>query len=420
MRTTLRATAPISNKMATASGGTGSGEPDMVLVGELLEEISRRPPAVAARKLLVEHYISVGWLDAAAENANELKRLAPTDSDVIAFLAILSKKPEPPAPTPQSRAARAQTPLSSRPPMKPTRKPIPESTVKLPGNLDSARQDLSQGYTALRHKAKSLLIDLLHLQALQKKNGLPQSQNTARIRAIVEGRNANSTVSAGPPGSARSVARKIQADPDKGTELAISDLEDMMKWLREPHGKPSGVDDDTVRDALVKRMHSLESALPDSINFYPELAFMHVQHENLQKNYVNDETMLGDAVKDIPRENFLVTEDNYAWDMDELAQAITANGGVMRNPLSRQLFTPKDIRGIVQHPLGKRLAALQLEQHEMSKGVRDETITQLEKLAKLLLDDQSSDALPSRHAVDEFLAYIATRKSAFHNLATRV
>ena len=43
---------------------------------------------------------------------------------------------------------------------------------------------------------------------------------------------------------------------------------------------------------------------------------MHVEHEHLERNYVNDETMLGDEVKDIAREDFYVTEDNYAWSMD--------------------------------------------------------------------------------------------------------
>jgi hypothetical protein len=68
--------------------------------------------------------------------------------------------------------------------------------------------------------------------------------------------------------------------------------------------------------------------------------------------------MLGDEVSDIPRANFYVTEDNYAWDMDELAQAITANEGIMRNPLSKEIFTSKDIKGILLHPLGQGLGAL--------------------------------------------------------------
>jgi hypothetical protein len=101
----------------------------------------------------------------------------------------------------------------------------------------------------------------------------------------------------------------------------------------------------------------------------------------------------------------------------ELVQAIQANGGVLRNPLSRDMFTPKDVKGILLHPAGRALAALRVEQHEMSKGVRSETISQMEKLSTILLADQTSDTLPSRKAVDEFLLYIATRKPYLMTIA---
>lgn len=395
-----------TSQMAT-SGLAGSGEPDMVLVGELLEEISRHPKEIGARKLLVEHYIAIGWLDAAKDIADELQRLAPADTDVVEYLNILNKKPDP-VPEPLHPAGPAKTSKTATSRRSVIRKPV-RPAVQLPANLESTKKDLAQGYTALRQRAKFFLGDILHLQKLQKPSTVSNFKNTSKVQAVADGRRDETViVKISSPGSVRSVARLIQASPDNATELAIKDLEDMMNWLREPKGVASGVDDDTVRAALVKRVQSLESALPENLKFSPQIALMHVEHENLEKNYVNTETMLCDEVKDIPRENFWVTEDNYAWDMEELVQAITANGGVMRNPLSRQMFTPTDIKGIVWHPKGKQLAALQVEQQEMSKGVRPETITQMENLAKILLDDQSSDTLPSRHAVDEFMAYIAT------------
>jgi hypothetical protein len=64
------------------------------------------------------------------------------------------------------------------------------------------------------------------------------------------------------------------------------------------------------------------------------------------------------------------------------------------------------------------LAALGVEQREMSKGVRAETITQMERLAAILLEDQSSDTVPSRVAVDEFLAYIATCMYSFATISS--
>lgn len=401
---------------------SGTGNPDMVLISELLEEISRRPPAIGARKLLVEHYIAVGWLDAAMDNAKELKTLNPGDADVAQFLQILQKKPEPPA------VERKPVSVASAPPLAEVRewdpraarykkKMVPKVTKKidaapidLNGNVEAAQQDFAQGYMALRTRAKYVLKDLLRLQALQKKAGLPQSKNLAKIEAIAEGQKGRTQVKAGPPGSVRSVARTIQNNPKEAATLIMTDLEDTMTWTRSPYGKPSGATDDTVRDALVKRKTALEAALPEDLKHHCDLSLMHIEHEALSRNYANTETMLGDDVKDIPRSNFLVTEDNYAWDMDELVQAVRANSGVLRNPLSKEMFTPKDIKGILSHPLGQCLAALAVEQHQMSKGVRMETIEQMERLATVLLEDQSADTIPSRKAVDEFLAYCALCK----------
>ncbi|KAM0794146.1 hypothetical protein BDR22DRAFT_815672 [Usnea florida] len=135
---------------------------------------------------------------------------------------------------------------------------------------------------------------------------------------------------------------------------------------------------------------------------------MHAEHEILCKKYTNDETMYGDAVVDIPRERFWASEDGYAWDMDELAQAITSGGGVMRNPLSKELFTPTDVRAIMRHPEGKRLQALRVNQSQLKKGVRPTTVEKMAKLAKVLDEDTTEDQLPSRRSVEEFLSYVAT------------
>jgi hypothetical protein len=397
--------------MAATSGITSSGDPDMVLIGELMEEISRRPPAVGARKLLVEHYISVGWLDAAIENARELDTLSPGDSDVANFLQILEKKPEPPAPEKKPLPSTASAPVveglewnkkTTAP--KAVEKKTEVISINVGDDLDTARQDLATGYRSLRAKAGFILADLMHLQALQKKAGMPLSKDTTKIQRIVEGQ--RSTM--GQPCSPRTIARAMRDIPKEAMSIAIADLENTMRWVQESHGYSPGTNNDATRDALVKREAALEVALPDDLKIHCELALMHIEHENLDRNYANTETMYGDEVKDISRANFYVTEDNYAWDMEELVAAIKASSGVLRNPLSKQMFTPKDVKGIYMHPLAKPLAALAVEQHEMSKGVRPETITRMEKLSSILLEDQSSDAIPSRHAVDEFLAYIAT------------
>lgn len=381
--------------MTAPAATSGSGNPDMAFINELYEEISRNPPAIEARKLLVEQFAAVGWLEAAGDAVKELKQLAPQDPDVKTWVLTFCKPEE------TSRKAASKAP--AQPP------------ATLPDDLDSARQELAQGYKALRNRAKTLLVEMLHLRSLQNQKGIPDSyqtelsssKNIPDLTAIVDGR-MSTVVRARPPGNARTVAKTMQTKPAQAVEIALANLEDAARWLRAPNGKPSSIDNDGVREALVKRVRALAAALPEKLQEHPETALMHFEHEFLQRTYVNDETMLGDQISDIPRANFWVTEDGYAWDMEELAQAITSNSGVMRNPLSRQMFTPRDIRAIVQHPMGRQLAALQVEQNQMSKGVRLQTIEHLEKLATTLLADQSSDQLPSRHAIDEFMAYCAT------------
>lgn len=394
----------------------------MVLISELLEDVSRNSRAIGARKLLVEHYISVGWLEAALDNAKELSRLAPGDPEVISSLQLLEKRPEPPAPellkTPTKEVfvstvpvveTREWDPRLGRYKKKDAAKGSQGPKEPSLDDLNAAKQDLTQGYTALRTKTRYVFAELLQLHALQKKAGMPQSRNMLKIETIIQGRNKSPVTKVGPPGSARSVARSVRDKPDEATNLIITDLEYAMSWVRAPYDNPSNANNDTIRDSLVKRKNTLSDALPDDLKVHCDLALMHIEHEYLERNYANTETMLCERVKDIPRQNFYVTEDNYAWDMSELVQAVSANSGVLRNPLSKEMFTPNDIRGILMHPLGKPLGALAVEQHEMSKGVRIATIEAMEKLAKVLLEDQSSDTIASRTAVDEFLAYIAIR-----------
>jgi hypothetical protein len=115
------------------------------------------------------------------------------------------------------------------------------------------------------------------------------------------------------PGSAKSVARMMEKNPDRAVDIAVDDLEAMARWLRSQDAR---LNDDGVREALVNRLGLVSSALPDGMKRYAALALMHVEHEFLRRIYVCDETMYGDKVVDIPRARFLVTEDNYGWDME--------------------------------------------------------------------------------------------------------
>lgn len=394
----------------------------MVLIGELMEEMSRRPPAIAARKLLVEHYVSIGWVEAALDNTKELRTLAPGDFDVARFLSLLEKMPEPPAPEtitlPPSpkyfkgrptdevlvwdvKNGRYKKEVATA---KEKEKKLDLAGLQIGDDLDAARQDLVTGYQNLRVRAGSILTDLLHLQALQKKANIQASRNTTKIQRIVDGQT-NTPAQLCTP---RTTARAMRDNPSQALGIVTDDLLDAIKWHKKAAGHATDSDTDKLRDAIVKRKTALEVALPDDLKIHCEVALMHMEHEQLGRNYANTETMYGDEVKDIPRSNFFVTEDNYAWDMEELVAAIQAGSGVLRNPLSKQMFTPRDVKGIFMHPFAKPLAALAVEQKAMSKGVRPDTITRMERLSAILLEDQSADTLPSRHAVDEFLAYIAT------------
>jgi hypothetical protein len=385
--------------------------PDLSLISELLEIIQRSPPGIEARKLLVQHYMSCGWLDAARESVSELLSIDRNDGDAQLLSKMLSQ---------EEKAA----PAPAKPPKKdtPRKYTISDAEIKV---INEGRSQLSKGYKALFSKAKVLHWEMNMLRDLfQQRPKIDRStvefessfaSHNSALEALAEGRLGPSQRVAAKPGAARTVARQMEQNPTRALDIAIQDLTDMADWLRSTKRQPQAageIDNDTIREALVKRTQALISALPCDLQLVASTAQMHFEHEVLQRTYICSETMYGDPVSEIPRDRFWVSEDGYPWDMEELAQAITSNGGVMRNPLSRQLFTPGDVKAIVSHPLGKPLAALQLAQSELSRGVRPKTIDQLANMSAILLGDDSADQMASRHVIDEFLAYVATLPDA--------
>lgn len=274
-------------------------------------------------------------------------------------------------------------------------------------NLTSQEKYLTNDYLWLKQSAL-----MLHVELSAVLSQLPPSSTVEgdhdvlpALKSMSEGK-VGSVVPMSQPESVRSHARKIMASPSQASELIIQDFESVVQWSKIQNPPLST---DAIRSRLIKRKTLLEAALPESMAKNITSALRHIEREHLEKKYVNDETMIsGDPISDIPKENFFVSEDNYAWDMDELVQAITAKDGVMRNPLSHQLFTSSDIQTILSHPLGARLKPLQLKQDQLKQGVRPKTIEWVAKVGKILLEDQSVDTVPSRNAMDEFLAYVAT------------
>jgi hypothetical protein len=405
---------------AVASSSRNPVAVDMAFLNELYEEIETNPPALEARKLLIQQCMEAGWTDAARDAIQDLLSISPFDEDAHAWADILSET---------FSIQQQSSPLPATAPL-PPRPAIPE-------DIEAAQIELLRGYQALRTKAAKLLRETCLVRDLAKQNGDPMTESRGssimnvlgsilfvakkkeeplssglgghiqNLTDLAYGR-VSSVVRVRQPGSAQSVARAMESNTERALDIAVGDLEDMARWLRSTTSQSILLDNDGVREALVKRVDMLSAALSNGMQKYASMALMHVEHEILRRTYVCDETMYGDKVADIPRARFLVTEDGYPWDMEELAQAIASNGGVMRNPLSGQMFTTNDIRMIVQHPFGKRLAALQIEQSKLSQGVRPKTIEELEKMSTILLDDMSADQMESRHVVDKFMAYVAT------------
>ena len=409
-------------------------EPDMALITELMEHIDRAPPAPEARKILMEQYRRCGWVEAAEEQAIEVLKIDSDDPEALTCLGSAEQLKSCKAEGDVKGKGKATQRLSigkglnlSKMKSNSSQNTVGLDTRKWQPSIfpitspDFSMQELEEGYVALLEKSRTLQHHMELLQNLKGMRPLISEQSTLDITALAQGR-MNSFFKTELLDSAKDISEKMIAnnndDGNGSLDVAIKDLQNVARFskssrehLNGPHSSYDGDsdnDDGGLRDVLVRRVRALKSLLPSKLQPVADAALMHVEHETLRRSYVNDETMFGDALTDIPRESFWVSEDGYAWDMGELAQAITSGGGVMRNPLTKQLFTPADIRSILRHPEGERLAALQVKQSELKKGVRTKTIENIGELAKVLVEDMTEDQLPSRRAVEEFLAYTAT------------
>lgn len=290
----------------------------------------------------------------------------------------------------------------------PSRSVTAPSTSSAPpvfsGDWSSAEQYLEKGYKSLMLEAK-LLQDEYDMARPSGRAQLKEFEEAVgKIDALSEGR-VSAAVSSNQPLSVREIAREVMKAPSRCQELLHEDFDSIVQWAvsqEPPLGK------DQIRQRLVKRKGLLEAALPDSMKTSVESAMSLAERQSLQKQYANDSTILGDRIEDIPPDNFFVSEDNYAWNMEELVQALAHKEGVMRNAYSGDMFSEADIRKILRHPLAQVLRPLQLAQDELKKGVRPATIEWVANVGRIMRQDQSPDAGPSLKAMDEFLAYSAT------------
>ena len=358
--------------MIADNGRESYPDPDIVLISELIEHISRNPSAVEAREILLQQYNACGWFPGAKEVAENILKLDPFNSDANACLDAdlerSTREVKANAEVGKPRQMDEKVPTGKRSTTwKPTVFPI--------SSPSSALRELEEGYNVLLERARSLHEQAKLWHDLKEVNSHGSEEYVLNISMLAQGKFSH-VVRTEPLTSVKDVAKAMTTKSEErdrnGFDIAYEDLERVVEQLSRISGEAGGLLDDnydTIRDALIKRVSSLKALVPEDVKMLVDRALMHAEHELLHRSYVNTETMYGDAVSDISRENFWASEDGYAWDMDELAQAITTNKGVMRNPLSKVMFTTADVRNIVQHPLGKGLAALQMDQSKLKRGL---------------------------------------------------
>ena len=271
---------------------------------------------------------------------------------------------------------------------------------------NAEEKELEEGYKALKFAAKVLNKEL----SSDMFQGIADNQDEilSNLRTIQQGK-VESALRSNRLVSVREAARDILASKDKAVDLIFDDFEIVVRWMSSQNANTSA---DDLKARLSRRRSMLEAALPESMRQHFIAAFWAIERDHLGRRYANTETMLGDEVKDIPVAKFFVSRDNYAFDIDELVNAIRANNGVMRNPLSRTMLPEEDIRFILGHPIGKQLRKMDEDQKSFRRGVGADTISKIDTLGRTMLEDQSMDGGPSRKAIDEFLANVAILPSA--------
>jgi hypothetical protein len=244
---------------------------DMTLLNDLYDEIERNPPALEARRLLIQQCMDAGWVDAARDAIRAYLNFDPYDEEILSMEEILFEDD----PT-RSQSHHIPTPADPPP------RPPPPS---VPVDIEEAQLELLRGYNALRTKAAKLLREtcLVRDLAQQHEPQVPVPEKTGKgislmnllknqlfsvakkneasisprfevhiqnLTDITDGR-ISSVVRVRQPGSAQAVARAMEKNPERAVDIAIGDLEDMARWLRSQSGRP---DNDAVREALVKRV----------------------------------------------------------------------------------------------------------------------------------------------------------------------
>lgn len=399
-----------------------SGSLDGELISQLYDTIEQEPPAITARELLIQLFDEAGLSSEAEGVAQELLKLDPGNVGALRITQRAANRASKRSSKPQSNQSTA--PRSNKASASLTRYIALKKTSRKSqlGQDPHEERQLVELHTSLIHRSSQLLKDYELVESFGS-NSLIEFPPTDEVKALKrnlkflsKGRT-DQVIWKQSPSSVKSLASSLEAEGSRGLHFIIDDFSDFARWFE----STQEADSDKTREALLRRTRALQAVLPSDQEDLAAVAMMHVEHEVLQRVYANKATMiLFEPIASIPRESFWVTEDGYAWDMNELAGALAAASGVMRNPLSQQMFTTHDIRAIMQHPSCHVLSSMVQEQGELRRGFRTTTVARLKDLADNLLADQSMDQKSSRLAIDEFSAYLAALPKAEQNAVDKL
>ncbi|KAK4225800.1 hypothetical protein QBC38DRAFT_337821, partial [Podospora fimiseda] len=248
----------------------------------------------------------------------------------------------------------------------------PSSQITLEQRI-ALEESFKRKHADLTTRAAILLAEiqaLKHLGSISQEEALRQDEEIiAFLRGIRYGKLSSSPLGQAPttdelsgtPQKAqtpiRALARCVTEslklyNRDAAYDLVIQDFKSLL---------PDGTYTDLPLE-ISTRASLLTSALPispDPEKFVTE-SIMHFEHEILATQnpeyYANSQTFKAKAkVALIPRERFLSTSDNYAWDLQELVNEIVVKwkGKEWKNPVTDEFFSAQDIKRIREHPLGR-------------------------------------------------------------------
>lgn len=167
--------------------GSSSSSPDMTLINMLFDVIESHPPAIEARVLLMQQWVNAGLLDAAEDTAKELLRFDPSNAEAQSFLHSSQNNGawQNPGPTGSSTQPNA-TLLKNGPRAPPKPGPLPRT----PEQRTTMERELSEGYEALRARAKVLVQESRLVQDLEQREHISTEpkNHIQNLKALADGR----------------------------------------------------------------------------------------------------------------------------------------------------------------------------------------------------------------------------------------